>query len=209
MIRIDKLFAVFALALLPVAAIHATTILPGGIVAGSSLAFGGTIVGSQSGSISPGTFTANYLETVYSDPLNIHCVGCLDFVYQVTDVGTSGDIEHLTGFSFGGFVTDVGYTASLGGFAPDMVTRTSNGNTIDFNFLGLANIEPSGSSDYLVVQTDATQFTRGLVSIQDGSAGTSSGLEPAPPVPEPSSLFLLGTGLVTVAGVVRKKLQFS
>lgn len=209
MIQINKLLAVFALALLPVAAIHATPILPGMMVTGSPLAYGGTVVGSQVGTISPGTFTANYLETVYSDPFNIHCVGCLDFVYQLTDVGTSGDVEHLTGFSFGGFLTDVGYTAVLGGHAPDMITRTSNGNTIDFNFLGGQNIEPRDFSDFLVVQTNATQFTSGLVSIQDGSAGTSDGLAPAPPVPEPSSLLLLGTGLVSVAGVARKKLRFS
>ncbi len=178
MLKVNRLFAVCTLSLLPVAAIHASAILPGATVAGSPLAYGGTVVGSQNGTISPGTFTANYVETVYSDPFNIHCVGCLDFVYRLSDVGTSGDIEHLTAFSFGGVLTDVGYTATLGGHAPNMITRTSNGNTIDFNFLGGQNLEPSDFSDFLVIQTNATQFTRGLVSIQDGSAGTSSGLAP-------------------------------
>jgi hypothetical protein len=185
---------------------NATPLLPGTSIAASTLTYGGTLVGFSSGAITPGTFMGVYTESVYSDPLNTYCSGCFDFVYQIANYGTTGVIEHLTGYSFDSFLTSVGFTGISGEFEPVTISRTTDGTTVDFNFLGAANVPAGGVSTYLVVQTNATAFTTGLVSLQDGSAGTAGGLVPTM-VPEPSSIVLLGSGLLGIVGVVRRKLS--
>ncbi|OYW00955.1 MAG: hypothetical protein B7Z58_13485 [Acidiphilium sp. 37-64-53] len=59
--------------------------------------------------------------------------------------------------------------------------------------------------------TDATNtlLTAGTASINSGNGTnglvTFKGLSPATPVPEPGSLLLLGTGLIGLGLVVRKR----
>src|SRR6185312_10039692 len=163
-----SLLALCSLGLFAVAAASATPILPGGSVPGSPLSFGGTLMAQVSSNISPGTFSGNYTEYVYSDPGNSYCAGCLDFVYQIANVGSKGDIEHLTGFSYDSFMTNVGFTLEPGTIAPDVITRTTAGDTVDFNFLsgsGTGDINAGESSAFLVVQTNARTWTTGLTSL--------------------------------------------
>ena len=59
----------------------------------------------------------------------------------------------------------------------------------------------------LEVQTSATTFTNGEISLQDGFAGSGSGFAPVMFVaatPEPASILLLGTALM-VLGVVPRR----
>ena len=110
-------------------------------------------------------------------------------------------------------------------------TTSSGGNVATFNITGLADVtQPQdtspisgGTGEYLDVSgtgilnltgfaptlasfsfdsTDSNQ-NYGATSSSWGVDITSEGVSPAP---EPSSFFLLGTGLLTFAGVVRRKL---
>lgn len=183
----------------------ATPLAPGGTVAPSVFSADGlTSVSSIiNGTISPGTFTATYQTQVFKDTNNVYCSGCLDFAYFVTSSGP-GVIERTTMFDFDSFLTNVGYIPN-GGVAPAEVDRTVTGGTIGFSF-NTTGLTSGQSSSFFIIQTNATNYTSGLFSIQDGSAGTGAAYQPTGVTPEPSSLILLGTGLLSAATGLRRKL---
>ena len=93
------------------------------------------------------TMSGSYVSSVYSDPDNVFCAGCLDFFYTVSSSSTSiDDIERITVASFGSFRTDVGYSTGTGsvsgGVVPSTVDRSSNGATIGFNFNEPTGVAP-------------------------------------------------------------------
>jgi len=146
--------------------------------------------------------------------------GNLDFIYGLTNSSASNDIiETLTLTNFSGFITDVGVMAGCwtgGGFtcnptaAPTEVSRAGlNGSSIQFlKFLtgGQAGITPGSETGILVIETNAHYFTRGQFAIQDSGNVTELGFAPTS-VPEPTSLVLLGSGLVGLGSFVRRKLS--
>jgi hypothetical protein len=162
-----------------------------------------TLLASTAGSLVSGTFTATYVENVYSDAFNIFAPGDLDFIIQVKDTGAvgpfSGDIEHITNATYAGFSTDVGYEiTNLPGFAPGTaipltVDRSNGGDTISWDFVepgGFDTLTPGDTSALLVVETNATTYYPGLLSAIDGGAATVDGFAAAP-VPEPGAFTLL------------------
>ena len=80
-------------------------------------------------------YTGTYESSVYSDPLNLVCAGCLDFVYTFSNDASSADsIHRATVAVFSEFTTDVGYDNNSLGVAPTTVDRSLSGSVIGFNF---------------------------------------------------------------------------
>lgn len=207
-------------------ALHADTLMPPGsanIPATTTTITGDVLLATASGAVTfpvtPNPLSANFTEWVYKDPSpDLACPtgGCLDFVYQFTDTtkGASatypGVIERMTGSSYTGFLTDVGYVATTGknsggstaDIAPNATDRSAlPGDVVAFDFQGVANVTPGEESDLLVIKTDAHNYAVGTIGIQDGVAGSAVGFAPSS-VPEPVTMGLLGGGLALL-GIAR------
>lgn len=167
------------------------------------------ILDHVSGNLSALTFTGTYTEYVIKDGSNPYGANDLTFVIAVTNNSTSQNgMEHVSdgdgGPSFAMYPSvNTGYLSSISGLptlgatdkdAPVSVDETIYG-TVEFNFTGFDAIAQGTGTQYLVIQTPATNFTFGNLGVIDSSTDTVVGLIPAAATPEPSSLMLLGTGL--------------
>lgn len=172
-----------------------------------------------------GLLTGSYFEAVLVDPLGVTCTGCLDFAFQVSeDGGLSSGIFNVNLSRFFGYTTDVGDIAGTGSTGagpgngdPISVSRGSGGGGIGFRFSAPGatsnTIGPGGSTDILVVATNATTYDAlGTLAISGGNGnspanGQITGLfEPTLVVPEPSTaiLLFLGLGVLGIAAVIRR-----
>jgi hypothetical protein len=124
------------------------------------------------------------------------------FVYQVHI--TTGDGARVTGGSYAGFNTDVFTNADGGGTtAPIDASRSSSGVVVGFDFN--PNLAPGTTSYFLIVDTNANGFTSGPMSVIDDNTFTGTGFAPAN-TPEPSTLSLLGTGLLAAGAGLRRRM---
>src|SRR5262249_3166552 len=131
--------------------------------------------------------------------------GTLDFWYQVTANKPSGYVERLSIPGFGNYATDVSIVNNVSALPPETglivgtkgysaVTRYSadviGGNIGHALFAG-------ESTNWLVVRTNATSYSKTTAYVQDGEQASASSFAPAP---LPSSFVLFGTGMLGFAG---------
>lgn len=193
----------------------AASLAPGTVLFGPSTEtdpVGGTVVATLStpftvpGSFS-GTLTADVVSGDTSNPL-----GGLTFVYRLANDGVAGpnsigrlSISEWTGFSLdGSYQTPV----SAGDVAPATIDRNPSSDVVGFNFLPLPAdpasgfLAPGTTSAALVIQTDASAYASGaFASMIDGGGITIATFAP---VPEPSTVCLLLTGLAAGGLAVRR-----
>ena len=184
-------------------AAHAIVLDPG--TSGSpdllSLGAGSTLV-ANTGSLafSNIAFSGTIDEWVYQDKTNPFGSGDLTWVIQVANSTSSTDaIGRVTAGNFAGFMTDVGDNG--GANAPDLVDRDTPGHTIGFSWAETGGLLVGDTSDFLLIDTNATRFIPGTLAVIDSETSDLAGYQPSA-VPEPANwaMMLIGFAGLGVAG---------
>jgi len=159
-----------------------------------------------------GTVSGTITSWVVSDPANP--LGGLSFYYQVLNTGSEG-ISRVSTSDFAiipGAPVDVSTvtapfaTSVTGGVAPFTATRSSDGTTVGFLFIGPQEVLPGQSSVVMVVNTQYPSFQLSVGAVIDSSSVNVAILGP---VPEPSTAIAGSLLLIPLAAgalrVARKR----
>lgn len=134
--------------------------------------------------------------------------GATDLTYIVSVNVTAGDIQHISLTDFDAAANLAIYQTANGGTiaAGDFDWTNSLGN-VEFDFSPPGNVNPGEQSYTEIVATNDPFYTTGSVGLIEGGGTTLVGFQPAAPAtPEPSTLSLLGTGLLAAGAGLRRRM---
>lgn len=165
-----------------------------------------TLVDSLTSNYAHGTVFGTLQAWVYRDNTDSNLI----FAYQVNNAAGSGDgISRVTSTSFSGYTTEVGYDSSSGSQAPayfDRGSTTTIGAQFEFPPTGI-HVSAGSSSNIWWIKTNSTVYAVGEASVLNGGAANVPTFAPSTTAtPEPSSLMLLGMGILGLFGLGKKKL---
>ena len=214
--------------------VGATCIMAGGLCLYSvpSLDTQGTRLGLKTGNTfsifnaqTPGTAVATgvFLMEATADPSNVFCANCVDLFLQVENDPTStAKLTRVELSGFTGFLADVGFDGPsvngagecgpadagyCGSIVPDSVDRLT-ADAIGFTFSTNGGIAPGAATPTLVIETNASGVhdPAGLsITASDGSIVHALG-GIFVPAPEPSTVSMLGAGLLGLLGLRKRGL---
>lgn len=209
------LFAAACVGFLVVDSASAAPLAPGTVLFGPSTEtdpVGGAVIDTLATSFAvPGAFSGTLTVDVISGDTS-NPLGGLTFVYTLENDGVSGpnSIGRLSISDWNSFALDGSYQIPVpaGDVAPATIDRNPSGDVVGFNFVPIAGDPASGflvpgtTSAALVIQTDAPAYVGGaFASMIDGGAIT---IDTFVPVPEPSTVILLLTGLAGASVFARR-----
>jgi hypothetical protein len=153
-------------------------------VSGTNTALGIDQVGWNGGVLS--TSTGGSWAGKNASPSKSSMDGFGTFNVQASDPGGSGGISSAITFTLAGLVTNFPANAS------------GNEFTVHIRFTGNGLIDPATGNAY---------GCSGFVGGQTGTTSVNNDPGCGTPIPEPASLALFGTGLLGLAGVIRRRLR--
>jgi hypothetical protein len=184
---------------------HATALAPGGTVVPGlgAVPVAGKV--ADTGVVAFGNLTTGGFvqERVFANAANPFGAGDLTFVYQFAV--TAGDIGRLTASLYGAFATNVTQTNTLGMISAFSADRGGSGDPIGFNFTNPPGVTPGQTSQFLIIDTNATNFTAGNIGVIDAVTSNIPGFAPAGQVPEPASVVMFGLGFAGMCGYTLRR----
>jgi hypothetical protein len=196
-----------------------TSVLPNDVTAGTVGTLLAEMTANFNTTASGATVAGSLISAVFDEGDG------LDFYYQVVSNNTSNtNINNEANVNFAGWVTGVAYRTDGGSLCgipgadctqnggtdpftdgtvlPVGADRSLDGITVQFDFVppSTSAIAPGQTSNVLIIQTDARNYTAGNSGLIFGPTVTVASFEPASGVPEPASLALIGGGLLLLAG---------
>jgi hypothetical protein len=203
---------VFALALATPAMANTTLVAGGTVTPPDSFTLAGTVV-ADTGVVSytgiGGQLSGVAQTVVLSDPGNVFCAGCLDFAFAVfSNSSATTDIERISSGGFAGFLVDAGVATVACGLGPNVspinADRSGDGSVVGYNFSPSGQVLPGDCSAILIIETNAVAFTVGTLQVIDSDVARITSFTAT--TPEPGSLLLLGSGILSLGGLLRRRI---